>query len=67
MTEKSLEELADELLAEDAKRHGASLRELGVLDERRLRTVRGMEIPMSSVFTKHRTGVLKDDSFEEDE
>jgi hypothetical protein len=67
MTEKSLEEQADELLAEWAREQGESLRDLGVLDDRRLRTVRAVEIPMSSVYTKHRTGVLKDDSFEEDE
>ena len=67
MPETTPEELANELLREFARQEGKSLRQLGVLDDRRLRDVYATEIPMSSVFDKHRTGVLAKDSFGEDE
>lgn len=55
MTSREAEELANELLREDAKRQHKSMRKLGIIDERRARTVREREVPFSSFFTtKHK-------------
>lgn len=48
----SLEEQAEKLIRDYAAKNGKTLRELGVLDTRRLQVVRRREVPMT---------VLKDD------
>lgn len=48
----NLEEEAEQLLREYANQEGTSLREMGILDSRRLQVVRKREVPMT---------VLKDD------
>lgn len=50
MTEKSLEELATELLEEDAERRGVILRDLGIINRHRARKINEHEIPMSAVW-----------------
>jgi hypothetical protein len=47
-TPEQIEEAANELLKKEAVRHGGSLRKLGIIDERRERTIREREIPLSS-------------------
>ena len=54
MTNREAEEAANELLREDAKAQRKSMRKLGIIDERRARTVREREVPFSSFFTGHR-------------
>ena len=49
---ENLEEQAEALLREYATEQGKSLRELGILDARRLQVVKRREVPMT---------VLKDD------
>ena len=44
-----IEDMADEILREDAKRQKKSLRKLGIIDERRERTIREREISESAV------------------
>lgn len=57
-----------ELLREDAREQGVSLRDLGILDERTQRRIDNeYETPMSLLYPKHRRGVLALDDFEEDE
>ncbi len=51
MTNREAEEAADELLRQDAKAQRKSMRKLGIIDERRARTVREREVPFSSFFT----------------
>lgn len=46
--EPTLEELADEMLRREARGTVGSLRKLGIIDERRARTIREREIPFSS-------------------
>ena len=48
-----IEDMADEILREDAKKHHKSLRKLGIIDERRERTIREREISESAV-SEHR-------------
>lgn len=68
MTEKSLEEQADELLADHARSEGKSLRDIGILDDRTQRRIASeYEVPMSALYPQHRKGVLSLDDFEEDE
>lgn len=50
MTSKQLEEMADDLLKDDAKRKHKSNRQLGTIDERRARTVREREVPFATFF-----------------
>jgi hypothetical protein len=45
--DKTLEELATELLEEDAKSRGTTLYRLGIIDRRRRRTINSREIPLS--------------------
>lgn len=52
MTSKDLEQIADDILRDDAKRKRKSMRQLGIIDERRARTVRERETPFSSFFVK---------------
>ena len=47
MKEANLDELADQILRESAKRQGKSMRKIGVIDERRARTIREHEITLS--------------------
>jgi hypothetical protein len=49
---ENLEEMANELLKEYAIRKGKPLRELGILDTRRLEVVRRREIPMTLLKAK---------------
>ncbi len=49
-----LDEMADEILREDARKNKKSLRKYGIVDERRERTIRAREIPLSSV-SEHRS------------
>lgn len=49
---ENLEEQAESLLREYAQEQGTSLRQMGILDTRRLQVVRKREVPMT---------VLKDD------
>jgi hypothetical protein len=49
---ENLEEEAEQLLRQYANQKGTSLRELGILDARRLQVVKRREVPMT---------VLKDD------
>lgn len=68
MTEKSLDEQADELLADHARSEGVSLRDLGILDDRTQRRIKSeYEVPMSALYRKNRKGVLSLDDFEENE
>lgn len=50
MTEKSLEEQANELLRGEARKHGVSMRRLGLIDADRQRAINDHEIPMSSAW-----------------
>jgi len=54
MTSKQLEELADELLRQDAKTRRKSNRQLGTIDDRRARTVREREVPFATYFAPKR-------------
>jgi hypothetical protein len=45
--EKTLEEQADDILRKNATKHRVSLRKMGIIDERRQRTIREREIPLS--------------------
>ena len=47
MKEIDLEEVADQILREYAKREGKSMRQIGIVDERRERTIRSKEITLS--------------------
>ncbi len=47
MKEHDLEEIADQILRESAKKQGKSMRQIGVIDERRERTIRSREITLS--------------------
>ncbi len=47
MKEANLDELADQILREAAKKEGKSMRQIGVIDERRARTIRSREITLS--------------------
>ena len=70
MGQKNPEEQADELLRESALAEGVSLRQLGIIDDRRQRTISSREYPMSVAFrgTKNRVGFPKSgDPDEEDE
>jgi hypothetical protein len=68
MTEKSLEEQANEMLAELARSGGMSLRDLGILDDRTQRRIASKyEVPMSALYPKNRKGVLSLDDFEEND
>lgn len=48
MDSKSLQQQADELLREDARKRGTTLYREGILDERRQRKIGQREIPMSA-------------------
>lgn len=50
MTEKSPEELANEMLSDYARKQGKSLRKLGIIDRHRARRINDREIPMSLVW-----------------
>lgn len=54
MTSKDLEQMADDLLRDEAKRQHKSMRQLGIIDERRARTVREKESPFADVFHRQR-------------
>jgi hypothetical protein len=43
-----LDDIATELLREDAKKKGKSLRQEGIIDERRLRTIREKETSLEA-------------------
>lgn len=43
----TIEEQADDILSRDAKSHHLSLRKMGIIDDRRQRTIREREITMS--------------------
>jgi hypothetical protein len=49
-----LDDIADEILKQDARKNKKSLRKYGIVDERRERTIRAREIPLSSV-SEHRS------------
>ena len=51
MPEKTLEEQANELLAESARGEGVLLRDLGIIDRHRARKINDHEIPMSSAWS----------------
>jgi hypothetical protein len=48
MDKRSLEQQANDLLREDAKRRGTTLFREGILDERRQATIAQREMPMSA-------------------
>lgn len=48
--EPSPEEQADAILRDWAREQGKSLRQLGIVDERRMTTINEREIPMSAVW-----------------
>lgn len=50
MTEKSLEEQANDLLREFARSEGVSMRRLGMIDADRQRAINDHEVPMSSAW-----------------
>lgn len=54
MTSKDIEQMADDLLRDEAKRQHKSMRQLGIIDERRARTVREKESPFADVFHRQR-------------
>jgi len=47
---KTIEQQADELLRADAHKQHKSMRELGMIDERRQRTIREREIDFADFF-----------------
>ena len=51
MPEKTLEEMANELLLEAARAEGVLLRDLGIIDRHRARKINDHEIPMSSTWS----------------
>lgn len=69
MGQKTLEEQADELLKELALAEGVSLRQLGIIDERRQRTISAREYPMTLAFgdTKNKVGFPKADDPDDEE
>lgn len=56
----TLNEEADAILRDWAKSEGKSLRQLGIIDQRRERTVREKEVPFAVIFGRRRK--MRDDS-----
>lgn len=51
---KTIEQAADELLREDAHRQHKSMRQLGIIDDRRARTIREREVDFTDFFDRRR-------------
>jgi hypothetical protein len=52
MTEREAEEQANEILRQHAKSNHKSMRALGIIDERRARTIRERETPFADYFSR---------------
>jgi hypothetical protein len=48
------EQQADDILREDARKQHKSMRQLGIIDERRERTIRKREQPFADFFAKRK-------------
>ncbi len=50
------EQEADRILRDLAQKNGCSLRDLGIIDERRERTIREREVDFSDFFVRRKNG-----------
>ena len=50
----TLDEVADAILADDARSQHKSMRKMGMIDDRRMRTIRSREITMSYLESRRR-------------